>query len=127
MKIALHNIRFAPKYQKNTYKFTSFFCCCNNITFFTHYFLNFFLYISGFTCKFFGCGHFRLVEWNKGVSNENGSELWYFVSCLYFSFGIFYGTLINLIVLVHQINKLVVKYVIFRREKLFSITYNYNN
>ena len=42
-------------------------------------------------------------------------------------YGKFYGTPNFLSVLVHQITKLIVKCVIFLREKLFSITYNYNN
>jgi len=41
--------------------------------------------------------------------------------------GKLYGTPKNLSVLVRQIIKLIVKCVIFLREKLFSILYNYNN
>jgi len=41
--------------------------------------------------------------------------------------GKFYGTPNNLSVLIHQIIKLIVKCIIFWREKSFSITYNYNN
>jgi len=42
----------------------------------------------------------------------------------YTSPGKFYGVSTNMSVLVHQINKLIVRSVIFWREKLFSITYN---
>jgi len=50
-------------------------------------------------------------------------DVWKLTKCAKVK-GKFYGTPTNMSVLVHQINKLIVKSDIFWREKLFSITYN---